>query len=197
MTLDQLIQWDQHATLWLNNLGNTTWDPFWLMLSDVKFWYPAYVILAVFLFKELGWKKGLAVLLSCILMVVCVDQSCNAVKDSVERLRPCYNSWMIAHGIRLPYGITGHLFGFFSGHAANTFGLANLGRAGSRQPHHHGCPFPGRHCGGSMLWHGGGVSHRLPHALPDCQSEAITFSIRVLREPFTSTTQSCSGFSCR
>ena len=68
MTLDQLIQWDQHATLWLNNLGNTTWDPFWLMLSDVKFWYPAYVILAVFLFKELGWKKGLAVLLSCILM---------------------------------------------------------------------------------------------------------------------------------
>ena len=132
MTLDQLIQWDQHATLWLNNLGDTTWDPFWLMLSDVKFWYPAYVILAVFLFKELGWKKGLAVLLSCILMVVCVDHSCNAVKDSVERLRPCYNSWMIAHGIRLPYGITGHLFGFFSGHAANTFGLASASYLGFR-----------------------------------------------------------------
>ena len=132
MTLEQLIQWDQQTTLWLNNLGNSTWDPFWLMLSDIKFWYPAYIILTVFLFKELGWKKGLAVFLSCILMVVCIDQSSNAVKDSVERLRPCYNSWMIAHGIRLPYGITGHLFGFFSGHSANTFGLASASYLGFR-----------------------------------------------------------------
>ena len=74
MTLDQLIQWDQHATLWLNNLGNTTWDPFWLMLSDTKFWYPAYLILTVFLFKELGWKKGLAVIFTLILGVVLTDQ---------------------------------------------------------------------------------------------------------------------------
>jgi undecaprenyl-diphosphatase len=132
MTLEQLIQWDQQTTLWLNNLGNSTWDPFWLMLSDIKFWYPAYIILTVFLFKELGWKKGLAVFLSCILMVVCIDQSSNAVKDSVERLRPCYNSWMIAHGIRLPYGLTGHLFGFFSGHSANTFGLASASYLGFR-----------------------------------------------------------------
>ena len=34
MTLDQLIQWDQHATLWLNNLGDTTWDPFWAVLHS-------------------------------------------------------------------------------------------------------------------------------------------------------------------
>ena len=39
---------------------------------------------------------------------------------------------MIAHGIRLPYGITGHLFGFFSGHAANTFGLASASYLGFR-----------------------------------------------------------------
>ncbi len=132
MTLDQLIQWDQQATLWLNNLGNSTWDPFWLMLSDIKFWYPAYLILVVFLIKELGWKKGLVVVLSAICMVVFVDQSCNAVKAGVERLRPCYNSWMIANGLRLPYGLVGHLFGFFSGHAANTFGLASCSYLGFR-----------------------------------------------------------------
>lgn len=132
MTLDQLIQWDQEATLWLNNLGNATWDPFWLMLSDIKFWYPAYLILIVFLFKELGWKKGLTVTLSCIVMVILIDQSCNAVKAGVERLRPCYNSWMIAHGLRLPYNLVAHLFGFFSGHAANTFGLASASYFGFR-----------------------------------------------------------------
>ena len=132
MTLDQLIQWDQQATLWLNKLGNATWDPFWLMLSDIKFWYPAYVIVAVFLFKELGWKKGLAVMLSLIFMVVFIDQSCNAIKAGFERLRPCYNFWMIAHGVRLPYGPTLPFFGFFSAHAANTFGFACTSYLGFR-----------------------------------------------------------------
>lgn len=132
MTLDQLIQWDQQATLWLNNLGNPTWDPFWLMLSDTQFWYPAYAIVMVFLFKELGWKKGLAVTLSLILMVVFVDQTCNVIKAGFERLRPCYNSWMIDHGVRLPYGLTGHWFGFFSAHAANTFGFACTSYLGFR-----------------------------------------------------------------
>lgn len=132
MNLDQLIQWDQQATLWLNNLGNATWDPFWLMMSDTKFWYPAYGIVMVFLLKELGWKKGLAVTVSLILMVVFIDQSCNAFKAGFERLRPCYNSWMIAHGVRLPYGVTGHLFGFFSAHAANTFGFACTSYLGFR-----------------------------------------------------------------
>ncbi len=124
MSLESLIQWDQQASLWLNKLGNATWDPFWLMLSDTRFWFPAYGIIMLFLFRELGWKKGLAVLLSIIVMLVTVDQSCNGFKAGLERLRPCYNAWMIAHDIRLPYGVTGHLFGFFSAHAANTFGFA-------------------------------------------------------------------------
>lgn len=124
MTLDRLIQWDQQATLWLNQLSTSNWDPFWLMLSDNKFWFPAYGIVMVFLIRQLGWKKGLAVILSLILAVVVIDQSCNVVKAGFERLRPCYNSWMIGHGIRLPYGLSGNLFGFFSAHAANTFGFA-------------------------------------------------------------------------
>ena len=125
MTLDQLIQWDQHATLWLNQLSTPGLDPFWLMLSDNKFWFPAYGIVMVFLIRQLGWKKGFAVILSLILAVVVIDQSCNVVKAGFERLRPCYNAWMIQHGIRLPYGLTGNLFGFFSAHAANTFGFAS------------------------------------------------------------------------
>ena len=132
MTLDGFIQWDRQATLWLNQLGTAAWDPLWLMLSDTKFWFPAYgIIIVVFLWK-LGWKKGLAVVLSLILAVVFIDQSANLVKDGIERLRPCYNSWMIANGVRLPYGLTGHLFGFFSAHAANTFGFATASWLGFR-----------------------------------------------------------------
>lgn len=132
MSPDALIQWDWQATLWLNQLGSAWSDPFWLLLSHIKIWFPAYgVIMGVIIWK-LGWRKGLAVVLSFIVMVVLIDQSANLVKDSAERLRPCYNSWMIRHGIRLPYGVTGHLFGFFSGHAANSFGFAATSFLGFR-----------------------------------------------------------------
>lgn len=139
MNLDGVIQLDQQATLWLNNLGNSSWDSFWLMLSDTKFWFPAYGIIMACLLWKLGWKKGLAAVLSLVLTVVLIDQSANWVKDGVERLRPCYNSWMIAHGLRLPFGLTGHHFGFFSAHAANTFGFATVSWLGFRlnNPEHY------------------------------------------------------------
>ena len=132
MNWDALIQLDQQATLWLNQLGTPAWDPLWLLMSDAKIWYPAYGIVMVFLVRKLGWKKGLAVVLSLILSVVLIDQSANVVKAGFERLRPCYNAWMIEGGIRLPYGVTGHLFGFFSAHAANTFGFAVTSSLGFR-----------------------------------------------------------------
>ena len=124
MNWDALIRLDQEWTLWLNQLGTSAWDPFWLHLSDIRIWFPAYAVVMGCLIWKLGWKKGLAVILSLILTVVLIDQSANAIKAGVERLRPCYNSWMLSHGIRLPYGVTGHLFGFFSAHAANSFSFA-------------------------------------------------------------------------
>lgn len=124
MSLEGLIQWDRQATLWLNQLGTPTWDSFWLLLSDIKIWFPAYGAVMVVLLWKLGWKKGLAVVLSLVLCVVAIDQSANLVKDSVARLRPCYDAWMNRNGIRLPFGLTGHLYGFFSAHAANSFGFA-------------------------------------------------------------------------
>ena len=48
----------------------------------------------------------------------------NLIKNGVGRVRPCYNDWMNANGLRLPYGIVGGKFGFFSAHAGNTFAFA-------------------------------------------------------------------------
>lgn len=124
MTLDSLVQWDHQATLWLNQLGNTSWDPFWCFLSDVQVWFPAYFLFVGFAFWRLGWKKGLVVLLSLILTVVLTDQLSVLVKNSVLRLRPCYTPWMLENEIRLPLGANGGQYGFFSSHASNTFGFA-------------------------------------------------------------------------
>ncbi len=124
MIPDSIIQWDQNATLWLNQLGTGSWDPFWTFMTATKVWFPAYILFVVFAFWRLGWKKGIAVTLTLIATVVFTDQFSVYVKDSVQRLRPCYNAWMQTNGLRLPEGMNGNWFGFFSGHASNTFGFA-------------------------------------------------------------------------
>ena len=119
-----IVQIDQAATLWINRLDTPALYPLWLALSDAKIWFPAYAVVMGFIIWKLGWKKGVLVSLSLILCVVLTDQLSGIVKESVARLRPCYNTWMIENGVIMPYGQTGHLYGFFSSHAANVFGFA-------------------------------------------------------------------------
>lgn len=119
-----IVQIDQAATLWINKLDIPALHQLWIVLSDSKIWFPAYAIVMGFIIWKLGWKKGVLVSLSLILCVVLTDQLSGVVKDSVARLRPCYNTWMLDNGLIMPGGPTGHLYGFFSSHAANVFGFA-------------------------------------------------------------------------
>ena len=54
-----------------------------------------------------------------------VDQTANLVKNSVCRLRPCYTSLMLDGGLHWSEG-RGGFFGFYSGHAANSFAFATV-----------------------------------------------------------------------
>ncbi len=127
MTLEQI---DQSITLWINTMDTPALYPLWMALSDAKFWFPAYGIVMGCIIWKLGWKKGIAVVLSLILCVVLTDQLSGVVKAGFERLRPCYNAWMIENGVIMPYGQVGHLYGFFSSHAANVFGFAAVSSLG-------------------------------------------------------------------
>ncbi len=89
----------------------------------VKVWIPLYLVVLFFLFKRLGWKRGVISLVALILTVVVCDQFANLVKDSVARLRPCHNDVMVENGLRILEGKGGR-YGFFSGHAANAMGFA-------------------------------------------------------------------------
>ena len=143
-----IVQIDQAATLWINKLDTPALYPLWMALSDAKIWFPAYAIVMGFIIWKLGWKKGLLVSLSLILCVVLTDQLSGVVKDGVSRLRPCYNSWMVENGIIMPYGQTGHLYGFFSSHAANVFGFASGTTLGLRL---NGKPSPA-YAWGVFIW---------------------------------------------
>ena len=114
---------DQHLTLALNSLHSPLSDAVWILFSDKKVWYLMYLVLAVLLFRRAGWKKALVVLVSVALTVAACDQFANLIKYSVARLRPVWDNWMVAGGLHRLEG-RGNFYGFFSAHAANSFGVA-------------------------------------------------------------------------
>ncbi len=121
--LDRLIGIDQDITLWINGFHSAWSDSVWMFFSDVRIWFPAYGIIMAMMIYRLGWKKGLIVLLSCILTVVLTDQISYHIKEGVDRLRPYYTTEMLQRGLHWPLNRSSY-FGFFSGHASNTFGFA-------------------------------------------------------------------------
>ena len=123
MWIDVLHHWDEVATLWLNQWHSPLTDQMMVFLSDKKVWIPVYAAVALMLIRRLGWKKALVMILTAGLTFLACDQCSSLIKDSVARLRPCYNRYMIEGGIRILEG-RGSLFGFFSAHAANVFGFA-------------------------------------------------------------------------
>lgn len=121
--LEYLISWDKDLFLTLNGLGNSSWDPFWMFMTDKWSSIPLYLALLVITFYFMGWRKGLVLLVSVALMITATDQLANVFKYGFERLRPCYDPEL--EGLfRLVKSSCGGKYGYFSAHAANSFALA-------------------------------------------------------------------------
>ena len=121
--MERLIGIDQDITLWLNGFHSPWSDPFWMFLSDVRIWFPMYGVIMGMMIYRLGWKKGLVVILSCILCVTLADQISYHIKEGIDRLRPYYTTSLLERGLHWPINRSS-FFGFFSGHASNSFGFA-------------------------------------------------------------------------
>ena len=88
--------WDRQLTLWLNGFNSPWSDAFWQFFSQVRIWFPFYVLAVIFLFWRRGWKRGLTALVVMALAVTCCDQLCNLVKDVAARLRPCARDYSVS-----------------------------------------------------------------------------------------------------
>ena len=124
MFWEQVIALDKEWTLALNGLGgNSVLDAMMVFASHKLVWVPLYLALVALLFWRLGWKRALVFLAAVGLTFLCCDQLANLFKYGFERLRPSHDGSMLENGLRL-LERPGSLYGFFSAHAANTFGLA-------------------------------------------------------------------------
>ena len=113
---------DKDVTLAINSLHTPVTDVIWQFFSAKEVWIVLYVAIFGMMYYRLGWKKATVVLLSTILCLVLCDQAANLVKASVQRLRPVYDTEMLERGLHILEN-PGKLYGFFSGHAANTTGV--------------------------------------------------------------------------
>ncbi len=121
-TLISIIEMDRVITLAINGLHSNFTDGLWMFFSNKPVWIPLYAAVVAALFWRLGWKRALIFIAAMVLNFVCCDQISGLVKNAVCRLRPCLDPAMVARGLHVV--CRGGLYGFFSAHAANSFGFA-------------------------------------------------------------------------
>jgi undecaprenyl-diphosphatase len=121
--LDQLLQLDENLFLYLNGLGNSSWDAFWLVITNKLTFVPLYAFLLFLIYKKLGLKSLLLLIVVVVAMIAFTDQITNLFKYVIaKRPRPCREEHL-KELIRFVAGGCGR-YGFFSGHAANSMAAA-------------------------------------------------------------------------
>ncbi|MCG2460762.1 phosphatase PAP2 family protein [Flavobacteriaceae bacterium F89] len=121
--LESIVQHDRELFLFLNNLGNPTWDSFWLVITNKWSSIPLYAVLLFLAYKNLGARKTVILVLTVVVMITVTDQLANFFKYGVQRLRPCHNPDVYPY-MRLVKDYCGGQFGYFSAHAANSMAVA-------------------------------------------------------------------------
>ncbi len=121
--LEKLRALDVELFVYLNSLGNETFDATWLFLTKQINWLPFFLMLLFVVYKKLGSKQTLYLLLFVALLITFTDQTTNAFKNAFQRLRPCNNP-DINTFIRVVQSRSS--YSFFSGHAANSMAVASF-----------------------------------------------------------------------
>jgi undecaprenyl-diphosphatase len=121
-----MFQWlktlDTEVLLWINGMNHP-----WL---DEVMWFfslpwPTYVLVLIFAYafkRKYNTKKAVEFLLGCAMVFACTDITTNVVKQNVRRYRPTHNT-EIGGKVHIINNYKGGKYGFFSAHAANTWGV--------------------------------------------------------------------------
>ncbi|MDR3188342.1 MAG: phosphatase PAP2 family protein [Prevotellaceae bacterium] len=114
--------WDTDLFLFLNGLHSDFFDTLMWYASAKWTWVPLYVLILFLLYRRLGWRHFLLMLLGLALCVLLADRiSSGFFKPLFERLRPTHALGDVVHTVR---GYRGGRCGFVSSHAANMFAIA-------------------------------------------------------------------------
>lgn len=119
--LETLLELDRNLFVFLNSLGSEAYDGFWLFITKQINWIPIFAIILYLVFKHLGWRHALLIILVMALLIVLTDQTTNLFKNYFQRLRPVNNTDLddVIHFVHKRSS-----FSFISGHASNSMAAA-------------------------------------------------------------------------
>jgi undecaprenyl-diphosphatase len=121
--IDELIDLDKKLLVFLNSFHSPVVDPVMLLITKTFFWIPLYLFLIFLLFKNFR-KEAWFILIGAALTILLCDQITSTfMKPFFARLRPSHDPGM-QDLLHIVDGYRGGLYGFSSGHAANTIGVA-------------------------------------------------------------------------
>ncbi|WP_025742562.1 phosphatase PAP2 family protein [Aquimarina pacifica] len=121
--MEELIQFDKDLFIYLNNLGTSSWDGFWLFMTDKFYQIPLYLLLLYFFYKYFGIKGTVITLVTVALLITATDQLSNLFKNVLfMRPRPCRADGVSDLTRFIAERCGRH--GYFSGHAASSMALA-------------------------------------------------------------------------
>lgn len=123
--LEQLIQFDKELFLTLNGINAPWADTIFYYITNKYTWIPLYAVLLYALYKKQGLTATFGISIAAvILLITATDQiTYNVFKQGLERLRPCHDPELIQL-VHLVTDRCGGMYGFVSGHSANSFAAA-------------------------------------------------------------------------
>lgn len=119
--METLLELDKNLFIFLNSLGSERFDGFWLFITKQINWIPIFLIIMYLVFKHLGWRHALMIILVLALLIALTDQTTNLFKNYFQRLRPVNNTDLddVIHFVHKRSS-----FSFISGHASNSMAVA-------------------------------------------------------------------------
>ena len=117
-----MIELDRNIFLFLNSLHTPFLDRVMWVLSMRTVWIPLYLAIIWLLFRRYGRRVWIPLALVPVLVLI-DDQGSTLLKNLTERPRPCREP-DLAGMVHTVNGYCAGMYGFVSGHASNSFGIA-------------------------------------------------------------------------
>ena len=121
--IDLFKHFDQQLLIFINSLHATWLDPIMFQVTKIKIFIPLFLIWGFELFRWVKLKAFLVFAVCFVFLILLTDQTANLSKNNVARYRPTHNV-EIGQNVHVVNEYRGGIYGFYSGHAANTFGIA-------------------------------------------------------------------------
>ncbi len=125
--IDILDRIDSQLLLWINSIHSPGADIFMKTVTNKWLWIPTALIVAFFVIRKSGFRRGLLFLLCAGLAVAISDQVCaTLLRPAIERMRPSNPLNPLSQFVHVVGEYRGGRFGFPSCHASTTISVAAM-----------------------------------------------------------------------